>query len=197
MTVVAFLAIAVAVSCRSSRPAGAPFAPLTSTTSEAASAELAQRRSDFRGARALLRVRATNGGETQSFRAALIVPDAQHVEMTAYTPVGTVAASLKADGDRVTFREAGKEPRELSARQLAGSFGVFGSTLTPAQLAMLIIGLPPEGTTIASTSPAGLEHVTIDDLDVVFDPPVYPPKHVTVTRGSDRAEIELLELGVE
>jgi hypothetical protein len=195
--VVAILAIAAAASCRSTRPTGAPFAPLTSATSDAAIAELAQRRAEFRGARALLRVRATSGGETQSFRAALVVSDAQHVELTAYTPVGTVAASLKADGDRVTFREAGKEPRELSARQLAGSFGVFGSTLAPAQLALLIVGLPPEGTAIASASPAGLERVTIDDLEVVFDPPVYPPKHVTVTRGSDRAEIELLELGVE
>ncbi len=181
--------------CRSALPPGIAFTPLQATTSEAAIVELQQRVAAFRGARALLRVRATSAGKTQSFRAQLFVPDGRRVELTAYTPVGTVAASMMADGDRVVFREAGKEPQELSARKLTGSFGVFGSSLTPAQLAMLIIGLPAQGVSSLAASAAGLEHASAGDLDVVFDPAVYPPQHVTVTRGDDRVEIELLELG--
>ncbi len=117
------------------------------------------------------------------------------MELTAYTPIGTVAATLNAEGDHVVFRETGRDPQELSARRLTGPFGVFGSALTPAQLAMLIIGLPPEGATAVSASPAGLAHVAAGDLEVAFEPAVYPPTHVTVTRGSDRVEIDLLELG--
>ena len=184
-----------AAACRTGRPPGAAFPPVGAATGEAAIAELQQRRAAFRGARALLRVRATSGGETQSFRAQLFVPDERHVELTAYTPVGTVAATLNADGDHVVFRESGKAPQELSARNLTGSFGVFGSTLTPAQLAMLIIGLPADGLTSLSASMTGLAHASAGDLDVTFDPAVYPPTRVTVTRGSDRVEIELLELG--
>ena len=193
--VVLTASVLIAVSCRTARPSGVAFAPLHSSTSDGAIAELQERLTAFRGARALLRVRATSGANTQSFRAQLFVRDARRVELTAYTPVGTVAATLKADGDRVLFRESGKEQQELSARNLTGSFGVFGSTLTPAQLAMLIIGLPAEGVSSLSASAAGLEHAAAGDLDVVFDPAVYPPTHVTITRGSDRIEIELLDLG--
>ena len=54
--------------------------------------------------RELMRVRATHGERTESFKAQLLVePKTSRVELTAYTPLGTSAMTLYADGDRVTF----------------------------------------------------------------------------------------------
>lgn len=186
----------LALSCRTTAPAGAEFLPLTNTSGgDAALAELQQRREEFRGARGLARIRATTAQGTQSFRAQIHLAGDTRVELTAYSPLGTVAASLSADGDRVMYRESGKQPWSGSARDLAGTFGIFGAALTPAELAMLIIGLPPRSDLTYEAAPTGLARANAGDLSVVFDPAVYPPQKVVVTRGGDRVEIEFLELG--
>src|SRR5688572_18174902 len=96
------LLFAVIVSCRTGRPDGVAVTPLNATSAEEASAQLRERRANFRGMRSLMRVRATTNGKTQSFRAQLAVHDARRMELTAYTPVGTTAMTMKADGDRIT-----------------------------------------------------------------------------------------------
>jgi hypothetical protein len=54
--------------------------------------------------RELMRVRASRGARTDSFKAQLLFePKAGRVELTAYTPLGTSAMTLYADGDQVTF----------------------------------------------------------------------------------------------
>lgn len=54
--------------------------------------------------RELMRVHATRGEQTQSFKAQLLVePKANRVELIAYTPFGTSAMTLYADGNQVTF----------------------------------------------------------------------------------------------
>jgi hypothetical protein len=157
--------------------------------------ELQQRRAEFRGARGLARIRTTTREGTQSFRAQIHVPNDSRVELTAYTPVGTVAATLVADRDRVTFRETGKQAWSGNARELAGAFGIFGAALTPAELALLILGLPPREGLEYVAAPGGLASANVGDLAVTFDPAVYPPQHVVVQRGAERVEIEFLELG--
>lgn len=170
----------VAVSCRTGRPDGAPVAPLTAASSEEALAQLRARRAEFGGMRSLMRVRATANGKTQSFRAQLAVHDGQRMELTAYTPVGTTALKMTAEGDRITT-----DPEVAPA-----SFDFLRSAgLTPAETAMLLLGLPPRDDVQVQAAPAGLASASAGGISVVYDPPAFPARSVVVTRGADRIEI--------
>jgi hypothetical protein len=176
---------AFAVACRTGRPSGAPVAPLTAPTSEAAMQELTARRAAFHGMKSLMRVRATQNGQTQSFRAQLAVHDARRMELIAYTPVGTTALKMQANGKSVTT-----EPQVPP-----GSFDFLrASDLTSAEIAMLLLGLPPRDDLQMEVVPAGLVSASSGGITVTFDPPSFPARHVVVTRGNDRIEIEHLEV---
>ncbi len=172
-------------SCRTGRPDGVPVTPVVAATSEAAMQELRARRASFRGIRSLMRVRATTNGKTQSFRAQLAVHDAQRMELTAYTPVGTTALKMKANGDRITT-DPEVPPASFDFLRAAG--------FTPAETAMLILGLPPRDDVQVEFAPGGIARATAGEITVVFDPPAFPAKQVIVTRGADRIEIEHLEV---
>jgi hypothetical protein len=168
------------VACRTTRPVGAPIAPLTASTSEEAIAQLRERRAEFRGMRSLMRVRATTNGKTQSFRAQLAVHDARRMELVAYTPVGTTAMKMRADGDRITT-----DPEVAPS-----SFDFLRATnLTPAETAMLLLGLPPRDEVPVEVAATGLASATAGGITVVYDPPAFPARSVIVTRGADRIEI--------
>lgn len=182
----AILAAAVlfCLSCRSTRPVGTPVAPLSAATAEEAKAQLRERRESFRGMRSLMRVRATTNGKTQSFRAQLVVHDPRRMELIAYTPVGTTALTMKADGLSITSNP--ETPPE--------SFAFFRSAgLTPAETAMLVLGLPPRDDVVVDVAPGGIVTASVGEVQATFDPPAFPAKHVVVTRGGDRVEIEHLE----
>jgi hypothetical protein len=184
-SLLATLLALLVVSCATFRPTGAPIPPLTSTTPEQALDELRERREDFRGLRSLMRVRATTNGKTQSFRAQLAVHDAQRMELIAYTPVGTTALKLKANGnDIVSDPEVAPEAFEF----------LHSAGLTPAETAMLIAGLPPREDLDYEFDSAGLRRASIGNVVATFDPPAYPAKRVVVMRGDDRIEIEHLEV---
>jgi hypothetical protein len=177
----AVLACAFVAACRTAQPVGSPVAPLTATSAEEAIAQLRERRESFRGMRSLMRVRATTNGRTQSFRAQLVVHDGRRMELIAYTPVGTTAMTMKADGDRITT-----EPEVAPA-----SFDFLRSAgLTPAETGMLLLGLPPRDDVQVDVRPEGLASAAAGDISVVYDPPAFPAKRVVVTRGQDRVEIE-------
>lgn len=194
------LALALAAACRSGRPpAGAtesPMAALTATTSDDAMRELLARRAAFAGARSYMRVRATSGEKTQSFRAQLQVDANGRMLLTAYTPVNTSAMRLYADGDRVTlFNDLERTKQEGTAAQLAKSIGFFAPSLTPAELALLVIGIPPSASAAKFvTTPEGLARATTGDVVITYDPARFPPSHVTVERPGQKLEIEHLEL---
>ena len=179
------LALAFILSCTSTRPRGAPVAPLTASTPEEALAQLHQMRKDFRGMRSLMRVRATEKGKTQTFRAQLVVHDARRMELIAYTPVGTTALKLKADGDRITS-DPEVPPESFAFLRNAG--------ITPAETAMLLLGLPPRDDISIVVEPGGLKSAVASDVSVTFDPPAFPAKRVVITRGADRVEIEHVEV---
>jgi hypothetical protein len=173
------------VSCRTARPSGAPIAPLTSTTVDAATPQLRERRATFTNVHSLMRVRATTNGNTQSFRAQLTVIDAQRMELVAYTPIGTTALTLKANGnDVITDPEVA--PESFAFLRAAG--------LTPAETAMLLLGLPPRDDVQVEVAPTGLARATVGELTIAYEPPAFPAKRVVVTRGADRVEIEHLEV---
>lgn len=130
--------------------------------------------------RSLMRVRATTNGRTQSFRAQLAVHDERRMELIAYTPVGTTALKMTADGDRITT-----DPEVAPA-----SFDFLrGAGLTPAETAMLLLGLPPRDDVQMDAAPAGLASASAGGIRVVYAPPAFPARSVVVTRGDDRIEI--------
>jgi hypothetical protein len=173
------------VSCRTARPTGAPIAPLTSSTVEEAATQLREQRASFKDVRSLMRVRATTNGKTQSFRAQLAVHDAQRMELVAYTPVGTTALTLKANGNEVTT-DPEVAPESFAFLRAAG--------LTPAETAMLLLGMPPRDDVPVTLAPTGIASASAGELTVTFEPPAFPAQRVVITRGNDRVEIEHLEV---
>jgi hypothetical protein len=126
--------------------------------------------------RSLMRVRATTGERTQSFRAQLLASPAAML-LTAYTPLGTSAIRLYASGDRVVFlNDAESTSWTGTPAEFATSFGFFGDA-TPVAMAELILG----------------RRTTFPGVTITYDPAAFPPKHVTVTHGSQRLEIDHLE----
>jgi hypothetical protein len=189
------LLIALLAACRTARPAGdeTPIAPLTSTSPADAARQLTARRALLTGERSLLRIRATNGDRSQSFRAQLQIDNSNRMLLTAYTPLGTTAIRLYADASEVTFiNDLEGTWWHGTAADFANSFGFFGTT-SPYSMALLIAGLPAEGTITYDYAAAGLSRATVGDVAITYDPPSYPPKHVTIARGSQKLEIETLE----
>lgn len=174
------LAAALLASCRTARPAGAPVAPLTAPTADEAMQQLRARRASFDGMRSLMRIRATVNGRTQSFRAQLAVHDAQRMELIAYTPVGTTAMTMKADGHRITT-DPPAAPESFAFLRDAG--------LTPAETAMLLLGLPPRDDMTIDYAPGGLASASAGKMTVQFEPPSFPASRVVITSGEDRIEI--------
>jgi hypothetical protein len=175
-----FIALIFVAACRTARPVGEPVAPLAASSPEEAIAQLRARRAEFRGMRSLMRVRATTGGKTQSFRAQLAVDDERRMELIAYTPVGTTALKMKADGNRITT-----DPAVAPA-----SFDFLrAAALTPAETGMLILGLPPNDGVEVRAAATGLASASAGGISVTYDPPSFPAQKVIVTRGDDRIEI--------
>jgi len=190
-----FLVIALLAACRTTRPAGeeTPVASLTSTSPADAARQLTARRAQLTGERSLLRIRATNGDRSQSFRAQLQIDNSNRMLLTAYTPIGTTAIRLYADASEVTFtNDLEGTWWHGSAADFANSFGFFGAT-SPYSMALLIAGLPAEGPVTYDYTAAGLARANVGDVVVTYDPPAYPPKHVTIVRGLQKLDIETIE----
>jgi hypothetical protein len=148
--------------------------------------QLRAQRESFRGMRSLMHVRATIDGKTQSFRAQLIVHDAARMELIAYTPLGTTALTLKANGDRIES-DPPVAPRAFAFLR--------GSGYTPAEMGMLILGLPPNDDDRFDVTASGLASAGAGEaLTLKFDPPSFPAKHVIITADDDRIEIEHVEV---
>src|SRR5437899_6343527 len=168
-------------------PEGTPLAPLTSTNAGEAAQQLAARRSQFSGERSLIRLRLPNG---LSARAQLQVDPSLRTMLTVYTPIGTTAARLySAAGDVVFINDLQKTAWRGRATELGGALDTF----TSEAAALLMIGLPPGGDVALSYSPTGLSRANLADIVITFDPPSYPPQHVTIARGEQRIDIDHLE----
>jgi hypothetical protein len=154
----AAIVLLLLAACRSAAPAAeAPFVPGTPLNS-------------LHAVRSLMHVRATRGENTQSFRAQLLVePATERLEMNAYTPVGTSAFTLYAEGVRVVFLDRIHRMRwEGDSREIALLGGV-----RPAAWALAVLGYPEE-----------LHGITIEGA----------PPEVTLRRGAERVEIRHLEV---
>ena len=194
-------ALLVAAACRTSQPSVVgehPIVALTSSTAEAALRALRDERALLGGARALLRVRVTtstvNGDEVQTFRAAVDV-HGQHMELTAFTPLGTTAMTIAADGDRVHVHDVlGGKDWDGTAADLSHAIGIFPPGVPPAEMAWLLLGYPGSAGVEVVATPTGLSSATAGDLTVRYNPPSHPPQHAEVTGPKQKVEVTLTEV---
>jgi hypothetical protein len=182
------LAIALLfAACRTSRPAGEQ-----SLTPVDSARDLAERREQFAGQRSIIRIRTTNGVQSQSARAQLQVGRGGDMMLTVFAPIiNTPALRLYAANGRIVFlNEIDRTAWQGSASDLTGSFGFIGSN--PSALAYLILGLPAREATIEYAT-NGMQSARLRDMVIAYDPAVYPPKKVVIVRGTQRVEIDHLE----
>ena len=59
---------------------------------------------------------------------------------------------------------------------------------------MLILGIPPRDDLSIEVAPTGIASANGGGVSVTFDPPSFPAKRVVIVRGSDRVEIEHIEV---
>ncbi len=186
-------ALVLAAACRTAHVSGPAVTPIAPTQSPLES--LFARADAFPGARSIVRIRATTGGETRTFRAQLIVENRQHMQLIAYSPVGTTVATITGDGDQVSVVDSiHGNTIEGNAQQMLAPYGFFTGGLTPAELGMLLLGYPPRRDLTYETGDAGLKRATFGDISVSFDPPAFPAQHAVIEHGSDRVEIDHLEI---
>lgn len=189
--------ILVAAACRTARPPSVgehPIAALTSTTPEDALRALRAERDGLGGARALLRVRITVGEEVQSFKAAVDV-HGDHMELTAFTPLGTTAMTVTSDGDRVHVHDVLRgQDWDGTAADLSRAIGIFPPGVAPAEMAWLLLGYPSRADIQVIATSTGLSSATAGDLTVRYDPPVHPPQRAEVTSPKQKVEVTMMEV---
>ena len=179
----ALLAVAFVLSCRTSMQHGVPVAPVRAASADTAMTELRGRMERFSGLRSLMRLRITSGGKTQSFRAQLVVPTRDEMELIIYTPVGTTAATFRAKGDVIS----NDVPADVS-QAVTSWLSMAGAA--PADTALLILGLPAVATAVYDATPNGLRSAAVADATITFDPPRFPPARVVIRRAGDAVEID-------
>jgi len=191
----ATLILVLLAGCRTAHVVGPAIAPLPALTTQSPIDALLARAETFPGARSVMRVRVATGGQTRSFRGQLIVENREHMELIAYTPVGTTAATIRAEGQQVTVTDAlTGSVTGGNADELLAEYGFFTGGLTPAEMGMLILGYPPRRDLLYEATPTGLGRATAGDVVVTFDPPALPAQHVVIEHGADRVEIDHLEV---
>jgi len=195
------LLVLLIAACSTGRPTGAPVAPLTATTADEASQQLQARRAGFRGMKSLMKIRSTSQGKTQSFRAQVAVHDTRRMDVIVYSPVGTTVMTMHIEGDLVKVKNLVENKEwEGGARDLPEPFRFLAASYGPADIGMLIFGIPlpggdrPNYGIQSEITPAGLRSAQIGMVTFVFSPPAFPAKSVVVTAGNDRVEIEHLEV---
>jgi len=179
------------IACATRPPTGEPLAPVNAASADEALRILQARSAELKGARSLMRMRATSGGRVQSFKAQLQV-DPRAMLLTAYTPLNTTAMRVYADDSGVVFtNDIEHTAWRGSAAEFARNFGFFGE-LAPRDVAKLLIGLPASRNLTYEATTTGLARATAGDVTITYAPPSYPPSRITVARGAQTLEIESL-----
>lgn len=187
--------VAIVVACRTAHVSGPTVAPLPSTPAQSPLESLFARADAFPGARSIMRIRATTGGQTRTFRAQLIVENRDRMQLIAYSPVGTTVATITAEGDRVAVVDAiHGSTIEGTASKMLAPYGFYTGGLTPAEMGMLLLGYPPRRDLVYETAAAGLSAASFGDIRVTFDPAVFPAQHAVIEHGDDRVEVDHLEV---
>ncbi|MGZ4810460.1 MAG: hypothetical protein ACXVJT_01995 [Thermoanaerobaculia bacterium] len=189
------LIVALFAACRTARlPDEAPVPPLQAESADAALSVLRQRQASLVDLHALVRVRVTTPGRSDSFRATVTVAKDQQMELTIYTPLNTTAATITSKGQTVVIRDAIHGSTEtITTEDLARMYGIFLPDVVPSDMALLLLGFPSVAGAVYEGTPTGLRRAVIGDTTVDYDPPVQPVQKVMVTRPGQQVEMTVLE----
>ena len=209
--VAAVFAVCTFLGCASiHRPRGGqPIAAVSASSADDAWRSLLARRDTLASLQAYIRIRATSGQTSQSFRATLSRDSGQRTLVEALTPLGTAAFTLFSGGADALFID---HLNRKFWRGAASSIGSIAGGLVPtvnlAELALLAVGLPIDSTSPATpcqacaaesgriviqqgevryaVGPAGLARAVVqrgvETLKVDYSPASFPPKVITVER---------------
>ena len=83
---------------------------------------------------------------------------------------------------------------EGTPEDLARTLSIYSTSILPAEMAMLLIGLPVIDDAAYTATASGLQTASTGDVFVTFAPPQFPARNVTVRRGNDVVVIEHLEV---
>jgi hypothetical protein len=172
-----------------------PILALTTTSADDALHALRRERNALGGARALLRVRVTAGADVTTFKAAVDV-HGDHLELTAFTPLGTTAMTVTADGDRVHVHDViqGRD-WDGSVADLSRTIDIFPPGMPPAEMVWLLLGYPGQNRDVDVTATAtGLSSATSGAYTIRYDPPVHPPQHAEVTSPKQKVDVTMMEV---
>jgi hypothetical protein len=202
--------LAGATRCASWRQEVRPLPPLAAASAAEAWDELLRIRRESPRLASYASIRVESAGSKQSFRATIATDERGRLRVDAFTPVGTAAFTLYADGDETTMidhvnRSWWKGPFATAARSL----GLPGS-LDAHSLAMIAFGLPasakPEserGEWIVQDGVSyrveakGIAEVTGEGWTAKFDAPSFPAGAVTISTvdGGRAMSVRHLEPG--
>jgi len=221
------VALSTLVGCATvHRPRGAqPIAAVSATTAEDAWSALLARRAALTSVQAYLRIRATAGQSSRSFRATLSRDSGQRTLVEALTPLGTAAFTLFSDGREAVFidhldRKFWRGP----ASSLASIAGDLVPTIDLAELALLTAGLPidsalparrcesciaeagrivmQQGEVLYTVGSAGLAGAVIrrggEQLKIDYSPASFPPSAINIGRylAESPSPVESLQIQI-
>jgi hypothetical protein len=200
-------------------------APLLARTADAAWDDLLARRGAVGSIQAYLRIRATTGDGSQSFRATLSRDSAHRAKAEALTPLGTAAFTLFSDGtDAVFVDHLNRKFWRGPASSVPGIAGYGVPAVNLVDLALLLVGLPVDNKVPASrceacpaeadrivmqqgdvrytVGSAGLARAVVqrndESISVDYSPPAFPPATVHVGRfvGGSSSATETLTIQI-
>lgn len=204
------LLVAGATRCASWRQEVKPLPPLAAAAPGEAWDELLRIRRASPRLASYVSIRVESGSSKQTFRATIATDERGRLRVDAFTPMGTAAFTLYADGDETTMidhlnRSWWTGPFPTAARSLG-----LPESLDAHSLAMIAFGLPasaaPEsdrGARIVQAGvayrveAAGLAEATGEGWTATFDTPSFPASSVTIstTDGGRAMTVRHLEPG--
>lgn len=191
------LFVALTLHCRSSRPAQ-PFPALGTSTREAAWSELVRLQREFPGARSLVSVRITTGEKKQSFKADLAVDRDRRLRLDGFTPLGTAAFTIFAEGSTILFLDhTANTYWRGTTRAFAERVAMFPRDVLPRDLALILLGIPAESGFQYDLSESGLSRATWSGGSAHYEPASFPPQRVQLMLGATHTvEIRHLDLSM-
>lgn len=196
----ALVLMLLAASCATLRR---PVDTLGAATPAAAWEKLSELRASFLGARAFLTIDPQGG---RRFDATLAVDADGRIALEGLSPLGTTLFGIYGDGERVLFvNERERSWWEGTFAEFAAATGLFRGihVARPADLALLILGVPPEDAVLAgdwATSARGVRYrvertglaevlTPGNEARVLYLPAAYPPVRVVLESAGSRLEI--------
>jgi hypothetical protein len=219
------LLLASARCATSHRAAGSrPVVALNAGSATDAWTALLERRASLASIQAYLRIHATAGQASRSFRATLFRDSSQRTLVEALTPLGTAAFTLFSDGtDAIFIDHLNRKVWRGPASSAADVEGDLVPAVDLPELALLVAALPmdsrlpatqcrscsagagllvmEQGEVRYTVGPAGLARAVVERrgerLEVDYSPPSFPPSALVIDRFLDGSPSPVQSLKIQ